>query len=408
MINVIKKQRGVTLLELLVAMIVLMIGLFVVFNIFPRAFSIAYKARAREIAYHLAQTKIERTFAYQVYLTTATSPSTSTTLANEFYDNTFNGYGWNGSANVASTSNATAAERATDDNSPDSIFTIDASKLNSVSNTDYKPFESTYYGSVTGYDRYFYRPEIANISDPHLLYLDNVTRRLTIYVVTPPALPYKSSFDEKGEMEQGNIVVVSAIRTNRSISASISQAAAAGDMRIYVNSKEDSYKFPIFNVSGDGETTTKIRPSASSSGYLADLDYTSAYTKEYSTSYFSAPVTYGEGNLKGRAVYYATGASTYSYPMNIVSATSSPDTNYLFNYVTASHTSIGGCADPANFCAVVGTMSSSTCEPIQITGRDYDSTLGYYYLVLGNPLKNAHTTSEKIYAWIYFMGCKQY
>jgi prepilin-type N-terminal cleavage/methylation domain-containing protein len=383
MITTGRKNRGVTLLELLVAMIVLLIGLFVVFNLFPRAFSIAYKARAREIAYQMAQTKIERIFAQAVVFNTTGYVSTSD-IATEFYT-TFNGTG---------TGNATAADSATD-----TIFTIPSTSMSLVSYSDYRKFESTYYGNIAGYSQYYYRPEIANISDPHLLYLDQVTRRFTIYVTIPPVIP-SSSFSEKNEMDRGNVVVVAAIRTNRKISALTGQAVAIGDTKIYVSSKEDSYKFPILNISDDSRTTTNMKIGGAT---VPDLDFTTSYTKSYATA---GIVTYGGGAITGRSVYDVSGH--YSYPVEIRPACSS-SSDYLFNFMntkTLTYSPPGAGAgiyvDPANFCAVIS--DGTNMEPVQITGRGYDATYGYY-LVIQNPIQKANYVSgSSLYAWIYLMN----
>lgn len=388
MIINVRKNRGVTLLELLVAMIVLLIGLFVVFNLFPRAFSIAYKARAREIAYQMAQTKIERLFAQAVVFNTTGYVSTSD-IATEFYT-TFNGTG---------SGNSTAA-----DSSTDTIFTIPSTTMSQVNYTDYRKFESTYYGNIAGYSQYYYRPEIANISDPHLLYLDQITRRLTIYVAIPPVIP-SSSFSEKNEMDRGNVVVVAAIRTNRKISALTSQAVAIGDTKIYVSSKEDSYKFPIFNISDDGRTTTNMMIGGAT---VPDLDFTDAYTKSYATSYASSSVVaYGSGAITGRSVYDVSGH--YSYPVEIRPSCSS-SSDYLYKFMntkdlTYSPPGAGSsmCVDPANFCAFISDSTNTNMEPIQITGRGYDSTYGYY-LVIQNPIqKSTYASGSSLYAWIYLL-----
>ncbi|MGV8124044.1 MAG: prepilin-type N-terminal cleavage/methylation domain-containing protein [Candidatus Xenobiia bacterium LiM19] len=386
-------KRGVTLLELLVAMIVLLIGLFVVFNLFPRAFAIAYKARAREIAYHMAQTKIERIFAHAVSFNTSTY-SSSGDLAGEFYT-TFNGTG---------TGNPTAS-----DSSVDTIFTIPSTTMSNVSYTDYRKFESTYYGNIYGYNQYYYRPEVANISDPHLLYLDQVTRRLTIYVTIPPVIPGNSNSNlwasEKTQMDKGNVVVVAAIRTNRKISALTGVNAPNGTDRIYVASKEDSFKFPIFNKGDDSRTTTSMMMGGAT---VSDLDFPDSYSKIYASG--GSTVTYGGGSITGRSVYDVSGH--YSYPVELrPSCSDSPD--YLLNFIntkTLTYSPAAGVSvyvDPANFCAVIS--DGTNMEPIQIIDRGYDSTYGYY-LTLQNPLQKAPTATgyyaagSSIYAWIYLLN----
>jgi len=381
------KVRGVTLLELLVAMIVLLIGLFVVFNLFPRAFSIAYKARAREIAYQMAQTKIERIFAHAVVFNVTGKYDESSDIATEF-TTTFNGTG-TGNPNPADNTGLV-----------DTIFTIPSTSISLVSYSDYRKFESTYYGNIVGCNQYYYRPEIANISDPHLLYLDQITRRLTIYVTIPPVVP-SSSFSEKNEMDKGNVVVVAAIRTNRKISAITGQAVAIGDTKIYVSSKEDSYKFPIFNISDDGRTTTNMKIGGAT---VDDLDFTTAYTKSYATA--SEDVVYGGGCIVGRSVYDVT--NHYSYPVEIRPSCSS-SSDYLFNFMntkTLTYSPPGAGAsiyvDPANFCAVIS--DGTNMEPVQITGRGYDAAYGYY-LVIQNPIQKANYASgSSLYAWIYLMN----
>jgi prepilin-type N-terminal cleavage/methylation domain-containing protein len=394
MMNMKRFKRGVTLLELLVAMIVLLIGLFVVFNLFPRAFAIAYKARAREIAYHMAQTKIERIFAHAVSFNTATY-SSSSDLAGEFYT-TFNGTG---------TGNSTAA-----DSSTDTIFTIPSTTMSLVDYTDYRKFESTYYGSIYGYNQYYYRPEVANISDPHLLYLDQVTRRLTIYVTIPPVIPGHSNSNlwasEKNQMDTGNVVVVAAIRTNRKISALTSVTASNGTDRIYVASKEDSFKFPIFNKGDDSRSTTGLVMGGAT---VDDLDFASPYTKDYATA---GPVEYGNNSyIVGRSVYGRDSSpNCYSYPVEIRPACSA-SSDYLLNFIsskTATYSPPGGAGmyvDPANFCAVIS--DGTYMEPIQIIDRGYESTYGYY-LTIQNPLQKAPSTGyaagSYIYAWIYLLN----
>ncbi len=54
-----KKKRGVTLLEILVAMVVLTGGLFMVFNIFPKGFAASYRSKNQTIATQLAQGRLE-------------------------------------------------------------------------------------------------------------------------------------------------------------------------------------------------------------------------------------------------------------------------------------------------------------------------------------------------------------
>lgn len=381
-------KRGVTLLELLVAMIVLLIGLFVVFNLFPRAFAIAYKARAREIAYHMAQTKIERIFAHAVSFNSSSYVSSSD-LAGEFYT-TFNGTG---------TGNPTAA-----DSSVDTIFTIPSTTMSLVSYTDYRKFESTYYGNILGSNQYYYRPEVANISDPHLLYLDQVTRRLTIFVTIPPVIPGNSNSNlwasEKTQMDKGNVVVVAAIRTNRKISAITSAVASIGTDKIYVASKEDSFKFPIFNKGDDGRTTTSLVMGGAT---VDDKDFSDSYSKIYASG--GSTVTYGGGSITGRSVYDVSGH--YSYPVEIRPACSdSPD--YLLNFIstkTLTYSPAGGSGiyvDPANFCAII-VDTVGNMEPIQIIGRDEDS--GGYFLTIQNPIQKANYASgSTIYAWIYLLN----
>jgi len=379
-------KRGVTLLELLVAMIVLLIGLFVVFNLFPRAFAIAYKARAREIAYHMAQTKIERIFAHAVFFNTFTY-SSSSDLAGEFYT-TFNGTG---------TGNSTAA-----DSTADTIFTIPSTTMSLVDYTDYRKFESTYYGDILGSDQYYYRPEVANISDPHLLYIDQVTRRLTVYVTIPPVIPGHSNSNlwasEKNQMDRGNVVVVAAIRTNRKISAITSTATLIDSDRIYVVSKEDSFKFPIFNKGDDGRSTTSMMMGGAT---VSDLDFSDSYSKIYATG--TSTVTYGSGAISGRSVY----SSPYSYPVELRTA-SATATDYLPNFIstkTLAYTPEAGVSvyvDPANFCAVIS--DGTNMEPVQIVGRGYDSTYGYY-LTIQNPIQKAdYAAGSSIYAWIYLLN----
>lgn len=394
MINMKRFNRGVTLLELLVAMIVLLIGLFVVFNLFPRAFAIAYKARAREVAYHMAQTKIERIFAHAVVFNTATY-SSSSDLAGEFYA-TFNGTG---------AGNSTAA-----DSSTDTVFTIPSTTMNLVDYTDYRKFESTYYGDILGSDQYYYRPEVANISDPHLLYIDQVTRRLTVYVTIPPVIPGHSNSNlwasEKNQMDRGNVVVVAAIRTNRKISALTSVAASNGTDRIYVASKEDSFKFPIFNKGDDGRSTTNMMIGGAT---VADLDFNDFYTKTYATA---GAVEYGNNAyIAGRSVYgIDSSPNCYSYPVELVPSCSA-SSDYLLNFIntkTLTYSPPGGSGinvDPANFCAVIS--DGTNMEPIQIVDRGYDSTYGYY-LTIQNPLQKAPSTGyaagSSIYAWIYLLN----
>ncbi|MHC9539866.1 MAG: prepilin-type N-terminal cleavage/methylation domain-containing protein [Vulcanimicrobiota bacterium] len=386
MMNMKRFKRGVTLLELLVAMIVLLIGLFVVFNLFPRAFAIAYKARAREIAYHMAQTKIERIFAHAVSFNTATY-SSSSDLAGEFYT-TFNGTG---------TGNSTAA-----DSSTDTIFTIPSTTMSQVDYTDYRKFESTYYGSIYGYNQYYYRPEVANISDPHLLYLDQVTRRLTIYVTIPPVIPGNSNSNlwasEKNQMDKGNVVVVAAIRTNRKIRAITSAAASIGDDKIYVASKEDSFKFPIFNKGDDSRTTTSMMMGGAT---VADKDFSDSYSKIYASG--TSTVTYGSGAIGGRSVY----SSPYSYPVELRPSCSA-STDYLPSFIsnkTLTYSPSAGVSvyvDPANFCAIIS--DGTNMEPIQIIDRGYNSTYGYY-LTIQNPIQKANYASGSyIYAWIYLLN----
>jgi type II secretory pathway pseudopilin PulG len=54
-----RRRSGVTLLEILVAMVVLTGGLFMVYNIFPRGFATAYRSKNKTIAIQLAQRKME-------------------------------------------------------------------------------------------------------------------------------------------------------------------------------------------------------------------------------------------------------------------------------------------------------------------------------------------------------------
>jgi len=61
MIKKIRKKRtlGVTLIEILVAMVILSVGLFMVYNIFPMGFAASYRSKNRTIATQLAQETIE-------------------------------------------------------------------------------------------------------------------------------------------------------------------------------------------------------------------------------------------------------------------------------------------------------------------------------------------------------------
>ncbi len=54
-----RRQKGVTLLEILVAMVVMTIGLFMVYQIFPMGFATSLRSRNKTIATQLAQQKLE-------------------------------------------------------------------------------------------------------------------------------------------------------------------------------------------------------------------------------------------------------------------------------------------------------------------------------------------------------------
>ncbi|MDQ7823009.1 MAG: hypothetical protein RDV48_09470 [Candidatus Eremiobacteraeota bacterium] len=413
-------EKGVTLLELLVAMIVMLIGLFVVFNLFPRAFAIAYKSRAREIAFQLARTKIERIFAQSV------APG-DTNLGAEFCD-TFNGTG-------ASNSHAATSYASTTDY--DTLFSIYSTDIASMTpSSDYRAFESAYYSEVPASDAFKYRAEVISVSDPHLIYSDTITRRITIYVAIPPIDPSNSGFSERIEMDNGNIVTVGALKTNRNMYAALAEPCKNGDSTVYVASKDESCRFPVFYDSDDSRDETPIAISSSNpmkatydsdgDGYIDDKDFDTDYYKKYYNET-------GATHYMSRSVY-ETG--TFSYPMEVLNKNLSPaPADYLFNFYKGDsnkYTSPIGSwtnnCDPANFSAMIFNTTGCTStmcgyadttnthyhgEPIQIVGKGIH-TIGVtrYSLALQNPLQKApynSSASEFIYptsgtyivSWIY-------
>jgi len=353
------RQCGVTLLELLVALMVMMVGLFVIFNLFPRGFSVAYKARSRAVAFQLARFKLEQELA-NIYTTSENSYTNNTVLFTK---------------EIPTISDANLASQY--------YYAFSDSALDSGTNNSIRASE------------FYYRVEYKAVSDPNLLYLDHLTRRVTVYVTIPPLNPQEEysrtgTFSEKDNITSGKIVVLAGMKTQRMMQAPITKDASKGDAKIYVGKTTDTdparacYYFSWWNTDSsldDGNTNSRGG---------TDEDYNSSYYS-YDPAYQST--TYNSHSVKN-----------YPYEiLNDVDNDSDGETEYVFNWLINSgppyYSKENGPVDPANFNVIIANVDTNgnvakgddgyyQAELNQVVNMGNDSD--GYYLTLGRYLTCAH------------------
>lgn len=338
-------------MEVLVSLMILLVGVLTVVTLFPRGFSLAYKSRERMIAYDLGMAMLQKTLQ----------------------DPTF--------------------------------FTQSASGVGYASASDYKRFELADFiynistqedFDKTGYGNYWYRIQMLNIADPNLLYNDQITRRVTVYVTVPPTNPqvHFAGIDfensEADFISKGKVVVLSALKTNRKTAVQLAQNVYRGDQVIYSTDSDMPYIFPRITTASDGEDTNSWgEPDIDyDSGYgisyytksvtISGTTYKPTYTKFYDISSWPLGLTY----LQSLQAIYSDDYSAWqdNYELKDVYVA-----QQMYNNGTESFY-----CDPAVLGISISYAYSVTeihAEANQVIGGGYDSSLGYYYLRLKNPIQ---------------------
>lgn len=264
--RVMKKKRGVTLVEILIAMGILAIGFSVAFQSFFSIFAIQDKSRKRVVAIQLARTILERalfdadnylwvSYLDRIALTRPNLDGTVTTV-NQF---------------------------------PTVLDPYSTTPYYYCAQNSYHPIPHNFprygdnFGALPGEESiyigrsYYYRVESRRLSDPNFLFYDQVARRISVYVTLPPLDPSQSGWNkypsgtsdaqcEAQALREGFIVVLSSFKTRRKMETRLILPVTSGDITLTV---ADNSIFAAFLTSDDhmgGSDLDYADPYVSTSG----------------------------------------------------------------------------------------------------------------------------------------------
>ncbi|MCD6310198.1 MAG: prepilin-type N-terminal cleavage/methylation domain-containing protein [Candidatus Eremiobacteraeota bacterium] len=245
-----KGKKGVTLIEVLVAMGILAIGLGVALQTLFSVFSIQLKSQKRVTGIQLARTMLERAI----------------------YDVDMYQWEWDSGNNRHRIYRPNSDGTRTEVNHFNS--TVDPYTTNPPYNTTYTPVPANFPETGDNYSSYYYKVESRILSDPNFLFLDGVARRVSIYILLPPLDPtvdgwgkyelgQDDTYYETMAIRDGLIVVLSTLKTRRGMQTRLTQPAGCGNTILFV---EDNSIFAAYTKGIDDGIPAP------------DLDYTSSYT----------------------------------------------------------------------------------------------------------------------------------
>ncbi|MCL5035741.1 MAG: type II secretion system GspH family protein [Chloroflexi bacterium] len=257
-----KKKRGVTLVEILIAMGILAIGFSVAFQSFFSIFAVQDKSRKRVVAIQLARTILERAlFDADNYIWVTDNDRIALNRPN-----------LNGTVTTVNQFPST-----TDPYSTNPPYYCAQNSYHSIPHGF--PRTGDNFGPETAGDpnyvgrTYYYRVESRRLSDPNFLFYDQVARRISVYITLPPLDPSQQGWNkypagtsdaqcEAQALREGFIVVLSSFKTRRQMETRMLLPVSSGDVILTV---ADNSIFAAFLTTDDGMGGS-------------DLDYQDPYT----------------------------------------------------------------------------------------------------------------------------------
>jgi|GEM_PF-6101423 len=270
-------KKGVTLTEIMVAIAILAIGLGAAMHVFFSIFGAQRKSTMRLQAVNLARSLLDGCI--------------NPIQLKFIYKNTNNPPRWCYYTNASSANN----------------YYLVSNDFSPQWYTSYTSFPANYPRSGDNYYKYYYRVDIRPVSDPNMLFVDNLCYRVTVYVTVPPinptvrgwglfshscASPYPDCRTcEMNAINRGYVIVLSSFTTKRENYTNLVDPlpTVAGYQRYPIGAVmllvQNSGIFAAFNTGNDGVASP-------------DQDYSDSYSLPLTGTYQSTFSSHADINDK--------------------------------------------------------------------------------------------------------------